>query len=255
MTDRLASDLGPLGEEVSLARGGRPVARGRSRRPRGLPPRRHPGGDPRAAGGRAAGPADDVPGSGGGGDGGPRRPEPLRHGARQDRGAGCCAFPPGGSASSCARGPTSSRSCSGSSSSGCAASPPGSPARTAGPSPIPSPASTTWASSASGSGSRSTARGRPAIPSPSAIFDLDHFKTYNDTRGHEEGNEVLRAVGDILRGTGRRGDVPARYGGEEFVTLLYGAQPRRGGGLRQPRAGGAGRARVRRGRRPMPRGG
>jgi diguanylate cyclase (GGDEF)-like protein len=56
-----------------------------------------------------------------------------------------------------------------------------------------------------------------------ALFDLDHFKNYNDTRGHEEGNEVLVAVADILKGVGRRGDVPARYGGEEFVTLLYGA--------------------------------
>jgi diguanylate cyclase (GGDEF)-like protein len=55
------------------------------------------------------------------------------------------------------------------------------------------------------------------------LFDLDHFKHYNDTCGHEEANQVLVAVGEILRGTGRRGDVPARYGGEEFVTLLYGA--------------------------------
>jgi diguanylate cyclase (GGDEF)-like protein len=55
------------------------------------------------------------------------------------------------------------------------------------------------------------------------LFDLDHFKHYNDTCGHEEGNAVLQGVGEILRGTGRRGDVPARYGGEEFVTLLYGA--------------------------------
>jgi diguanylate cyclase (GGDEF)-like protein len=55
------------------------------------------------------------------------------------------------------------------------------------------------------------------------LFDLDHFKHYNDTRGHEEGNEVLRAVAEILRGTSRRSDLPARYGGEEFVTLLYGA--------------------------------
>lgn len=69
------------------------------------------------------------------------------------------------------------------------------------------------------------------------LFDLDHFKLYNDTRGHEEGNEVLRAVGDILRGTGRRGDVPARYGGEEFVTLLYGAS-------RDEAAGFANRVRV-----------
>ena len=55
------------------------------------------------------------------------------------------------------------------------------------------------------------------------LFDLDHFKNYNDRRGHEEGNEVQMAVADILKGSGRRGDLPARYGGEEFVTLLYGA--------------------------------
>ena len=55
------------------------------------------------------------------------------------------------------------------------------------------------------------------------LFDLDHFKQYNDTRGHEEANEVLVAVAEILKGSGRRGDLPARYGGEEFVTLLYGA--------------------------------
>ena len=56
-----------------------------------------------------------------------------------------------------------------------------------------------------------------------AIFDIDHFKRYNDTQGHEEGNQVLVKVADILRKAGRRGDVPARYGGEEFVALLYGA--------------------------------
>lgn len=55
------------------------------------------------------------------------------------------------------------------------------------------------------------------------LFDLDHFKNYNDSRGHEEGNEVLMAVAEILRASSRRGDLPARYGGEEFVTLLYGA--------------------------------
>lgn len=55
------------------------------------------------------------------------------------------------------------------------------------------------------------------------IFDLDHFKKYNDTYGHQEGNEVLAAVGRIMKGVGRRGDIIARYGGEEFVALLYGA--------------------------------
>jgi diguanylate cyclase (GGDEF)-like protein len=55
------------------------------------------------------------------------------------------------------------------------------------------------------------------------IFDIDHFKPYNDTHGHQEGNRVLVKVAEMLRKTGRRGDVVARYGGEEFVALLYGA--------------------------------
>ena len=55
------------------------------------------------------------------------------------------------------------------------------------------------------------------------MFDIDHFKHYNDAHGHQEGNGVLISVADILKGTGRRGDIVARYGGEEFVALLYGA--------------------------------
>ena len=56
-----------------------------------------------------------------------------------------------------------------------------------------------------------------------AMFDIDHFKNYNDSHGHQEGNRVLQKVAELLRKTGRRGDVVARYGGEEFVALLYGA--------------------------------
>jgi diguanylate cyclase (GGDEF)-like protein len=56
-----------------------------------------------------------------------------------------------------------------------------------------------------------------------AMFDIDHFKHYNDSLGHQEGNRVLQKVAELLRQTGRRGDVLARYGGEEFVALLYGA--------------------------------
>jgi diguanylate cyclase (GGDEF)-like protein len=55
------------------------------------------------------------------------------------------------------------------------------------------------------------------------LFDIDHFKNYNDTHGHQEGNRVLVKVADLLRRTGRRGDVVARYGGEEFAALLYGS--------------------------------
>jgi diguanylate cyclase (GGDEF)-like protein len=56
-----------------------------------------------------------------------------------------------------------------------------------------------------------------------AIFDIDHFKHYNDSNGHQEGNVVLSGVARIMKETGRRGDILARYGGEEFVALLYGA--------------------------------
>jgi diguanylate cyclase (GGDEF)-like protein len=56
-----------------------------------------------------------------------------------------------------------------------------------------------------------------------AIFDIDHFKQYNDAHGHQQGNVALVQVAETLRGTGRRGDVTARYGGEEFIALLYGA--------------------------------
>ncbi|MBI3270862.1 MAG: GGDEF domain-containing protein [Planctomycetes bacterium] len=55
------------------------------------------------------------------------------------------------------------------------------------------------------------------------IFDIDHFKHYNDVNGHEEGNVALVKVASLVKGAGRRGDIIARYGGEEFVGLLYGA--------------------------------
>lgn len=54
------------------------------------------------------------------------------------------------------------------------------------------------------------------------IFDVDHFKGYNDHHGHEAGSQALAQVARVLKGAGRRCDVLARYGGEEFVALLYG---------------------------------
>ncbi|MBF0426844.1 MAG: diguanylate cyclase [Magnetococcales bacterium] len=57
-----------------------------------------------------------------------------------------------------------------------------------------------------------------------AIFDLDHFKSVNDTYGHGAGDEVLRAMGDILLKETRTADIPVRLGGEEFVLLLVGAR-------------------------------
>jgi diguanylate cyclase (GGDEF)-like protein len=55
------------------------------------------------------------------------------------------------------------------------------------------------------------------------VFDIDHFKNFNDQFGHAAGNAALVKVAATLRAGSRRGDIVARYGGEEFVVLLYGA--------------------------------
>jgi diguanylate cyclase (GGDEF)-like protein len=55
------------------------------------------------------------------------------------------------------------------------------------------------------------------------LFDLDNFKVVNDTRGHQTGDRVLRAVSDTLRDCCRAGDEPARYGGEELAIVVQGA--------------------------------
>jgi diguanylate cyclase (GGDEF)-like protein len=52
------------------------------------------------------------------------------------------------------------------------------------------------------------------------MADLDHFKNVNDTSGHEAGDKVLAAFGDVLRRRTRATDVVARFGGEEFVVLM-----------------------------------
>lgn len=56
------------------------------------------------------------------------------------------------------------------------------------------------------------------------MFDLDHFKRFNDLYGHLEGDQVLRKVGEIIRNSIRSNvDSGYRYGGDEFATLLIGA--------------------------------
>jgi diguanylate cyclase (GGDEF)-like protein len=52
------------------------------------------------------------------------------------------------------------------------------------------------------------------------ILDIDHFKHYNDTWGHLEGDKVLMAIGRIINDCMRSMDTAFRYGGEEFAVLL-----------------------------------
>ena len=53
-----------------------------------------------------------------------------------------------------------------------------------------------------------------------AMLDLDHFKNYNDTYGHDAGDMLLRKLGELLRKNLRQSDIICRYGGEEFVVVL-----------------------------------
>jgi diguanylate cyclase (GGDEF)-like protein/PAS domain S-box-containing protein len=52
------------------------------------------------------------------------------------------------------------------------------------------------------------------------MLDLDHFKKFNDTHGHDAGDTVLRATASILTRSVRAEDIVCRYGGEEFVIVL-----------------------------------
>ena len=52
------------------------------------------------------------------------------------------------------------------------------------------------------------------------FFDLDNFKTINDTLGHDVGDELLKQFGTIVNSRIREGDILARWGGDEFVLLL-----------------------------------
>lgn len=64
---------------------------------------------------------------------------------------------------------------------------------------------------------------RAKTPLSLAIFDLDNFKSINDTYGHPKGDEVLATFAKKLRETTRRYDLAARYGGEEFALIMAGS--------------------------------
>ena len=66
------------------------------------------------------------------------------------------------------------------------------------------------------------------------MIDLDHFKRVNDNYGHEAGDKVLVAFGDLLRRGTRATDIVARFGGEEFVGPDAGNRLRQCKGRRRP---------------------
>lgn len=53
-----------------------------------------------------------------------------------------------------------------------------------------------------------------------AVYDIDHFKQFNDRHGHAAGDEVLREFADVLGTLTRQENVSARYGGEEFLSVV-----------------------------------
>ncbi len=61
---------------------------------------------------------------------------------------------------------------------------------------------------------------RKATPLSLLILDIDFFKKFNDTHGHQAGDEVLRCVGKKLAETVREMDLACRYGGEEFAVVM-----------------------------------
>ena len=54
------------------------------------------------------------------------------------------------------------------------------------------------------------------------LFDVDHFKHYNDTNGHLAGDELLKSMASLLQSCVRDGELVGRYGGEEFLLVMPG---------------------------------
>jgi diguanylate cyclase (GGDEF)-like protein len=54
------------------------------------------------------------------------------------------------------------------------------------------------------------------------LFDIDHFKHYNDTNGHLPGDELLKGLSALVKESCREGEIVGRYGGEEFLLVMPG---------------------------------
>lgn len=63
------------------------------------------------------------------------------------------------------------------------------------------------------------------VPMAVIMIDVDFFKKFNDTYGHDQGDRVLKMAGQVMNETARMYDVPCRYGGEEFTVILPSTDP------------------------------
>ncbi len=61
---------------------------------------------------------------------------------------------------------------------------------------------------------------RTGSPTTLVMIDIDHFKSINDTYGHQVGNLALKHIAKLLKGSLRKIDIVCRYGGEEFTLIL-----------------------------------
>jgi len=61
---------------------------------------------------------------------------------------------------------------------------------------------------------------RYSHPLSLVMFDIDHFKSFNDTYGHQAGDHILKNVAEIIQHNCRDMDIACRYGGEEFTVIL-----------------------------------
>jgi diguanylate cyclase (GGDEF)-like protein len=61
---------------------------------------------------------------------------------------------------------------------------------------------------------------REQVPLSLLLLDVDHFKAYNDTHGHQAGDRILEVVANELSAQSRSGDALYRYGGEEFLCIF-----------------------------------
>ena len=61
---------------------------------------------------------------------------------------------------------------------------------------------------------------RTGVPFALLMIDLDHFKSFNDTHGHQVGDMILQRVAGAIKTAAREADICCRYGGEEFAVIL-----------------------------------